>query len=68
MQMKAYLGFQDVWDVVESGFEEPEDSGEQTIVQRKQTIQLHIKYLFDSSLNLMPMEDMQSTKLSSSCH
>jgi len=25
--------------------------------QRKQTLQLHIKYLFDPSLNLMPMED-----------
>jgi len=25
--------------------------------QRKQTIQLHIKYLLDSSLDLMPMDD-----------
>ena len=33
MQMKAYLGSQDVWDVVESGFEEPEDSDEQTVAQ-----------------------------------
>jgi len=33
MQMKAYLGSQDVWDIVESGFEEPEDSDEQTVAQ-----------------------------------
>jgi len=31
MQMKAYLGSQDVRDVVQGGFEEPEDFDEQTV-------------------------------------
>ena len=31
--MKAYLGSQDVWDVVQGGFEEPEDFDEQTVAQ-----------------------------------
>ena len=33
MQMKAYLGSQDVWDVVQGGFEELEDFDEQTVAQ-----------------------------------
>jgi len=33
MQMKAYLGSQDVWDVVQGGFEEPEDFDEQIVAQ-----------------------------------
>jgi len=31
--MKTYLGSQDVWDVVQGGFEEPEDFDEQTVAQ-----------------------------------
>ena len=33
LQMKALLGSQEVWEVVENGHQEPEDIGEMTIVQ-----------------------------------
>ncbi|BAT83736.1 hypothetical protein VIGAN_04093800 [Vigna angularis var. angularis] len=33
VQMRALLGSQDVWDVVESGYEEPTDDEAQTVAQ-----------------------------------
>ena len=33
LQMKALLGSQEVWEVVENGHQEPEDVGELTIAQ-----------------------------------
>ncbi|XP_073104405.1 uncharacterized protein [Elaeis guineensis] len=34
IQMKALLGSQDIWEVVEKGYEEPQDDRAQTMVQR----------------------------------
>ena len=35
IQMKALLGSQDAWEVVEEGFEEPKDTTGYTVAQNK---------------------------------
>ena len=41
--MKAFLGSQDAWEVVEDGFEEPKDTMGYTVVQNKALKELQLK-------------------------
>ena len=43
IQMKAFLGSQDAWEVVEEGFEEPKDTTGYTAAQKKSVERIAIK-------------------------